>query len=416
MKSSSRQPQLSALTLGLSSLLLVALPSWAAAQSADHAHMQSMPDMQMPMQPATKKPPPKKNAASTANSRKPSCEELVALGKQASKQYLAQCTKQPKQSGKGKKTAPSAMNHSQMEHTDASGMETMNGMDHSTMPAMDHSKMQQSGMEGMDHSSMQGSDHSRMEGMDHSQMDMGAMNMQGGPPPPDARDPDYSDGIAHQSMRGMDMNDDASLLYVLFDNLEYRHSGDGNAQAVDAQAWYGGDRNKLWLKLDGERSDGRLGATRTEALWNHAIATYWGSQIGMRHDLGDGPSRNWAAFGVQGLAPYWFDLQATAYLGQSRRTALRVEAEYELLLTQRWILQPDVEINFYGKNDHARGIGSGLSDLDFGLRLRYEITRKLAPYVGVVWNRKFGNTADYARAVGGDNQETQLVAGFRIWF
>ncbi len=474
MKLASQSQPASTLTLGLASLFLLAQPSLAAAQTTDHAqHMQSMPDMQMPMQPATKKPAPTENATSTANARKPSCKELAAQGKQASKQYTAQCKKHPKQTGKGAKaTAAPAMDHSKMQHTDASGT---HGMDHSKMPEMDHSKMpavkhpttpamdhsktQQSGMEGMqgmdhsgmqamdpamkgmDRSNMQGTDSSSMDGMkgmdhsamemDHGQMDMSgkdagamdmgsmdmsSMNMQGGPPPADARDPDYSDGLDHGPMRGMDMADDAKHLYVMFDNLEYRHSGDGNAQTVDAQAWYGGDHNKLWLKLDGERSNGHLDATRTEALWNHAIATYWGSQVGVRHDLGDGPTRNWAAFGVQGLAPYWFDLQATAYLGQSGRTALRVEAEYELLLTQRWILQPDVEVNFYGKNDPARGIGSGLSDLDVGLRLRYEITRKFAPYVGVVWNRKFGQTADYARAIGGDNQETQLVAGFRIWF
>lgn len=256
-------------------------------------------------------------------------------------------------------------------------------------------------------------DHSAM---DHAAMDHSDMRMQGGGPPPDARDPDYSDGLDHVPMRGMDMADDARHLYVLFDNLEYRHGDDGNVQAIDAQAWYGGDRDKLWLKLDGERSGGSLSATRAEAEWNRAISAYWGAQAGLRHDFGDGPTRDWVAVGVQGLAPYWFDLEATAYLGQSGRSALRLEAEYELLFTQRMVLQPDIEVNLYGKDDPARGIGSGLSDLDVGLRLRYEITRKFAPYVGVVWSRKFGNTADLARAAGEDTQDTQLVAGFRIWF
>ena len=452
MKLSSRNRPAFALTLGVATSLLVTMPSLAGAQSTDHSqHMQSMPGMQMPMKPAAKKLPPKKKAAVAPGTRKPNCQELMAKGKQASKQYAEQCARQPKQ-GEKKKTTPAApmdhskmkgMDHSKIEGVAPSGMEGMEGMDHSSMQgmdpanmeAMDHPKMEgaaPSGAEAMDHSNMQsmkpssmeGMDHSQMAGMaqsssggmDHSQMDMGTMNMQGGDPPADARDPDYSDGVGYGSMRGMDMADDAKLLYVLFDNLEYRHGDDGNAEAVDAQAWYGGDRNKLWLKLDGERSDGRLGATRTEALWNHAIAAYWGVQAGLRHDLGEGPTRDWAAIGVQGLAPYWFDLEATAYIGQSGRTALRVEAEYELLFTQRLILQPDVEVNFYGKSDPARGIGSGLSDLDVGLRLRYEVTRKFAPYVGVVWSRKFGNTADYARAAGGESQETQLVAGIRIWF
>lgn len=295
---------------------------------------------------------------------------------------------------------PEGMDHSQME-----------GMDHSRMQDMDHSQM-----EGMDHSQMQGMDHGQMEGMDHGEMQMGETNMQGGPPPADARDPDYSDGLEYGAMTGMDMADDAKLFYVLLDNLEYRHGDDGSGQAVDAQAWYGGDRDKIWFKLDGEREGGTLGATRTEVLWNRAIATYWGTQLGVRHDLGDGPTRDWVAFGVQGLAPYWFDLEATAYVGQSGRTALRLEAEYEILFSQRLILQPDVEINLYGKNDPVRGIGSGLSDLEAGLRLRYEVTRKFAPYVGVVWSRKFGNTADYNRAAGHGIQDTQLVAGVRIWF
>lgn len=315
------------------------------------------------------------------------------------------------------------MDHSKME-----------GMDHSHMQGMDHSKMQgmdQSQMEDMDHSKMQGMDHSQMEGMDHSKMqgmegmddskmqamDHGSMNMQGGSAPPDARDPDYSDGVDGGAMSGMrGMHGHSILASVIIDRLEQFHGDDTNGQAIDAQAWYGSDLNKLWFKLDGERSDGRLGATRSEVLWNHAFAAYWGWQAGARHDFGEGPGRNWAAFGFQGLAPYWFDVQATAYIGEAGRTALRVETEYDVLLTQRLILQPDVEVNFYGKNDAARGIGSGLSDIDVGLRVRYEVTRKFAPYVGVVWSRKFGKTADYARADFSQVEDTQLVAGVRLWF
>ena len=126
-------------------------------------------------------------------------------------------------------------------------------------------------------------------------------------------------------MPGMDMADDAVAVHVLLDRVEQFHSSDGNGQAVDAQAWVGGDLDKLWLKVDGERSNGRLGATRTEALWNRAIAPYWGLQAGVRHDFGDGPGRTWAAFGVQGLAPYWFDVQATGLRRPERadRAALR---------------------------------------------------------------------------------------------
>ncbi len=250
-------------------------------------------------------------------------------------------------------------------------------------------------------------------------MDMDAMmkSMQGGRPPADARDPDvYADGLENGHMEGMDMADDATHVHVLLDRVEQFHSSDGKGQAFDAQAWIGRDLDKLWLKVDGERSNGRLGATRTEALWNHAVATYWGLQAGVRHDFGGGPGRTWAAFGFQGLTPYWFDLQATGYVGQGGRTALRFEGEYELLLTQRLILQPNVKVSLYGKNDPGREIGAGLSDIDAGLRLRYEVSRKFAPYFGVIWNRKFANTARYARAAGNSVHETRVVAGLRIWF
>ncbi len=254
---------------------------------------------------------------------------------------------------------------------------------------------------------------------DGATMDMDAMmkSMQGGAAPADARDPDaYADGERHGPMPGMDMADDATFSRLLLDRFEaFRRPGE-NGQAIDAQAWFGGDRNKVWLKAEGERGAGRLGATRLEALWTHAIAAYWGSQLGVRHDVGDGPARTWAAWGVQGLAPYWFDVQATAYVGEGGRTALRAEIEYELLLTQRLIVQPDLEINAYGRSDPARAIGAGLSAIDLGLRLRYEISRKFAPYVGVVWSHKFGATADFARSAGAKAHETRAVAGMRLWF
>ncbi len=280
-------------------------------------------------------------------------------------------------------------------------------MDHSMMPAMDHGAMP-----GM--AAKPAADTSAMPGMTTDSM---MKSMQGGSAPADARDPDtYAEGLENGHLPGMEMADDAVHVNVLLDRLEQFHSTRGNGQAVDAQAWAGGDSDKLWLKVDGERAGGKLGATRTEALWNHAIATYWGLQAGARHDFGDGPGRNWASFGFQGLAPYWFDVQATAYVGEGGRTALRFEGEYDLRITQRLVLQPDVKVSLYGKNDPERDIGAGLSDIDAGLRLRYEFSRKFAPYVGVVWNRKFANTARYARESANAVQETRVVAGVRIWF
>ena len=289
----------------------------------------------------------------------------------------------------------------------------------SNMSAMDQQGMSNANARTEAAASM---DHSKMSGMAAGatkdadmKMDMGAK--QGGAPPSDARDPDvYSNGLSLGPMDGMDMADHQRHGQVLLDRLEATHSNSGNGQALDAQAWYGSDLDKLWLKVDGERSNGKLGATRTEALWNHAIAPYWGLQTGIRHDFGDGPGRTWAAIGVQGLSPYWFGVQATAYVGQGGRTAARLEAEYDILLTQRLVLQPNAKLSLYGRNDPERGIGSGLSDIEAGLRLRYEVSRKFAPYIGVVWKGKLGQTADYARESGHAVRETQVVGGVRMWF
>lgn len=207
------------------------------------------------------------------------------------------------------------------------------------------------------------------------------------------------------NMDAMEMNDDAHFGMLKFDQLEHAIAP-GNGVDWNADAWYGGDFDKVWLRSEGERSDGMLDA-RTEVFWDHAFASFWDWQLGARHDSGLGATRDWAAFGVRGTTPYWFELEATAYASDQGRTAFRLRTEYELLITQQLVLQPELETNFYGKSDRAREIQSGLSDAQFGLRLRYEIRREFAPYVGVVWTRRF---ADNAR------DDTQLVAGVRFWF
>jgi copper resistance protein B len=217
------------------------------------------------------------------------------------------------------------------------------------------------------------------------------------------------------SMTGaMQMNDDAHFGMLKFDQLEHAFAPGGGI-AWDADAWYGGDFDKIWLRSEGEHSDGRLDA-RTEVFWDHAFASFWDWQLGARHDSGLGTTRDWAAFGVQGLAPYWIETEATAYASGQGRTAFRLRAEYEWLITQRLVLQPELETNFYGKSDRARDVGSGLSDAQFGLRLRYEIRREFAPYVGLVWTRRFADAARFARLDGRDALDAQLVAGVRFWF
>ncbi len=216
--------------------------------------------------------------------------------------------------------------------------------------------------------------------------------------------------------RMMQMDDTTALGKVMLDRLEWRDTKGGSAFAWDAQAWYGNDYNKLWVKSEGEREDGTTTAARTELLWDRIIARWWSLQAGARHDSGSGTSRNWAAFGIQGLAPGFFSVEATAYLGDSGRAAARFSAERDLLFTQRLILQPEFEVNLYSKDDPQNQIGSGLSDLELALRLRYEFRRELATYVGVVWARRFGDTATLARAAGEDPNDLQLLAGLRMWF
>ena len=240
--------------------------------------------------------------------------------------------------------------------------------------------------------------------------------MQGGGPPPGARDPDYSDGISFPPQRDAHMHDDQPLGMLRIDRLEYVHNADGNSGVLDGQAWYGGDLDKATLKFEADASGGRVTDARVEGLWSHAVSAYWDTQLGVRHDGGTGPSRTWAAFGVQGLAPYWFDVQATVYAGASGRTAARLDVEYEVLFTQRLILTPKFELNAYGKDDPARDIGRGVSDASFGMRLRYEIRRRFAPYLGVTWSRRFGRSANLARSRGESSFGHAWVAGVRVWW
>jgi copper resistance protein B len=220
--------------------------------------------------------------------------------------------------------------------------------------------------------------------------------------------------LPHQSyeqmVEMMRMDDTERYGRVIIDQLEWQNADHADI-AWDVQAYYGGDYHKLWLKTEGVHEQ-HADDARVEALWNRIVTPWWSSQIGVRQDFGDAPSRTWLAFGIEGLAPHWFDVEAAIYVGEEGRTAFRADVSYDLLLTQRLVLQPQIEADVYGKDDPERRIGSGLSDIEAGLRLRYEIRRELAPYIGVHWVRRFGETADFA----GDDSETRFVAGVRVWF
>lgn len=203
---------------------------------------------------------------------------------------------------------------------------------------------------------------------------------------------------------------------VMFDQLEWRDGAGGGALVWDGEAWLGRDLDKLWFKTEGRRSEGSAEEAEVQALYSRALAPFWDIQVGWRSDLQPKPNRNWLALGVRGLAPYWFDTDVALFADADGRTALRLKARYDLLFTQRLILAPDIEINLHGQDDRATDTGSGLSDVELGLRLRYEIRREFAPYVGVVGWRKFGNSADFARNQGERSDDLELVVGARFWF
>ncbi len=218
-----------------------------------------------------------------------------------------------------------------------------------------------------------------------------------------------------EGLEGHATHDRRITAFVLFDQLEWQ-GGERGGISIDNKTWIGGDINRLWLRAEGESSDGRPENSQVHALYGRSIARWWDVVMGLRQDFRPGPSQAWFAIGIQGLAPQWFEVEATAYVGRAGRTHARFEVEYELLITNRLILQPLLEVEVYGKNDPQRGIGAGLSSMDGGLRLRYEFRREFAPYVGVVWHRALFGSADYARADGDEVGTTRAVVGLRTWF
>jgi copper resistance protein B len=268
-------------------------------------------------------------------------------------------------------------------------------------------------MQGMDHSQMSTMDHGQMQGMDEGQMQPAA--------PTESRTPipaltDADRAAVFRSPSGHAVHDTALNSFFLADKLEWQDADDGSTLAWDLSGWVGGDIDRLWLRSEGERSNGKTEDAEIQALWGHAISPWWDVVSGVRQDFKPGAPQTWAALGVQGMALYNFEAEATAFIGEGGQSAARLEGDYDILFTNRLILQPTAELNFYSKNDPQRGIGSGLSNSEAGLRLRYEIRREIAPYIGVTWNRTYGKTADYATAEGEDRSEARLVLGVRLWF
>lgn len=286
---------------------------------------------------------------------------------------------------------------SQVQKTKSAGAQT-GQMDHSKMGhgAMDHSQMASDGQMG------------GMESMD------GGATTSSRTPIPELTDADRT--AAFPPVAGHGVHDKSLNSFILLDKLEYQNADSGSVLGWDAKGWIGGDVDRLWLRSEGERTNGVTESAELQALWGHSIGPWWDVVTGVRQDFKPGSPQTWGAFGIQGMALYNFEAEATAFIGENGQTAARFEGDYDILLTNRLILQPTVEANLYGKSDPQRGIGSGLANTEVGFRLRYEIIREFAPYIGVTWNRSYGKTADLASEEGEKTNEAKFVAGIRMWF
>lgn len=399
----------------------LALTSGASAQ--DHSMMpgMSMPGMKMPpaKKPAARKPPAKRPAA-----KKPATAAKPVSRKPAAKKPVVRkpATKRPAATAPSK--SKSADPHASHDMSAMPGMEMPAGHQ---MPAdHDMSTMPNTGMPaGHDMSSMPGMD--MPAGHDMSAMEDAAPTgtdlPAGNAPPPTiptdrAADPVYGSEAMQMGRHHLDtFHGGQRFSQVMFNIAEAQVRKGRDGFEWDAEAWYGGDIDRLWLKSEGDGEFGRsIEKAEIQALYSHAIGPYFNLQGGVRYDFKPNPSRTYATVAIEGLAPSFFDVEGALFLSNKGELMARAEGYYDQRITQRLILQPRAELNFAAQNSPELGVGAGLSDAEAGLRLRYDIRREFAPYVGVQYRRSFGNTRDYLRAAGEDTGGLSVVAGVRFWF
>jgi copper resistance protein B len=203
---------------------------------------------------------------------------------------------------------------------------------------------------------------------------------------------------------------------LMLETLELRPSDDGDAFAWEGAASYGGDINRFTFKTEGEGEDDHLHEAEVQALYTRAIGPYFNLNAGVRQDFEPRPRRTYATLAVEGVAPYWFEVEGALFLSNKGDLSARLEGSYDFRLTQKLILEPRAELNLAASADRVLGEGAGVRDLELGLRLRYAVRQTFAPYVGVNWERKCGDTADFARAAGEGVEDTRFVVGVRAWF
>lgn len=318
------------------------------------------------------------------------------------------------------------MDHGEMEQMDHGAVDP-EPMDHSTI---NHDAMGQRRMDASPTASPAAGTEHAMDS-DHVMTDHGAMNHGTGgtalpagdaPPPPQpttwaadgAHDPA---DMARVRAALWKEHGGATLSQLMFNLAEYRMHKGRDGFRWDGEAWMGGDINRVVIRTEGEATAGKgVDSAEIQALYSRAIGPYFNLQAGVRQDITPHPARTYASIGVEGLAPYWFDVEATLFLSNKGDMLGRVEGYYDQRITQRLILQPRVELNLAAQDVAENGIGAGLSDAELGLRLRYEIAREFAPYIGISHDRKFGDTARFARALGEERSSTSFVTGIRFWF
>jgi len=381
---------------GLLALLILNAPAW----SMDHAgmDMSSMSGMDMSM---------------------PLHDQHLTQAKTSSKKTQAKA--KPHREEKPKlvvqKAVPTAKEKPSRDHSD---MPMNHDMD---MSKTDHGSMnmESTPTKVMDHGAMEMNNAVPAQTMNHH--DMSAMpmtmqmgNMQGGAAPADARSSDYSQGRDFGTIHPPMMMGNDPLMSLAVHRLEWGHSKNSTQGAYEIEGWWGDDWNRAVLKAEGKISDQSLADARTELFWRKPLNTFWNTELGVRQDNGYANNRTWLALGINGISPYWIDLDATFYVRDQSQTALILNAEYDWRITQSWVLQPRLEVSFYGKNDFANDLGQGLSEVQSGLRLRYDINHQFAPYVGIDVNRHYGKTADLMTAKGEQTSQTFAVAGVAFWF
>lgn len=382
--------------------LVIAVPAGAQMQM-------NMPGMHMP---GMKMPAPKKKAAPVK--KKGSAPKKKAAAKKAPP------------SGKAAPKKPSAKVARKRAAKPSGGMSSMPGMEMPQGQAMPGMQMPQGqAMPGMQMPPGQAMPGMQMPGMEMpSRGEAAGTNLPAGtaPAPPvptdHAADKVYGPAAMQMGYHHLHEFHGGQKLFQLFNNLmEYQARSGRDGYEWNSEAWYGGDIDRLWLKSEGDGTFGRsVDRAEVEALYSRAIDPYFNLQGGLRYDFKPNPSRVYATVGVEGLAPSFFEVEGTAFLSNKGELMARAEGYYDQRITQRLILQPRAELNFAAQNSRDIRAGAGLSDAELGVRLRYDIRREFAPYVGVQYKRAFGATRRYEREAGEDAGGWEFLAGVRTWF